>query len=282
MDLSDAAGHEHEEGEASSGGRGRGMASGGGRGRGRGKASGGRGGGIAFGDGEGGGGEDGSQELSSVASRPRQVGPAPGPGDGVTRASLREVWSAMGKTSVLHFYGHGWSAPYGCFSNFFPSPFVFDVPFEFFAFPSTPEERSVECHVSEKAIMLCKAAAMGDRLSYGAIAASTAHASEIKRMGRQVSGWDDALWARIECSVAYEVVFQKFLKCEGLCDTLLSTEDWLIAESTRNDSNWGTGLERDDADSDFPSRWPGTNMLGWALMQARGTLRRRRHEASTP
>jgi len=37
----------------------------------------------------------------------------------------------------------------------------------------------------------------------------------------------------IECSVAYEVVYQKFSKIARLKETLLATEDWVIAEATK-------------------------------------------------
>ena len=41
---------------------------------------------------------------------------------------------------------------------------------------------------------------------------------------------------------------------------------------TRNDCNWGTGLDICHKDASMPSRWPGTNILGWALMQARAEM----------
>ena len=54
---------------------------------------------------------------------------------------------------------------------------------------------------------------------------------------------------------------------------LLSTENGLMAEMTQRDVNWGTGVDlHDDATKD-PSRWEGTNILGWALMETRAALR---------
>jgi len=186
---------------------------------------------------------------------------------------MGDIWSVMGKTWVLEFYGHHPSQEYGCFSNFFASPFAFDVPEEFCSFPFSLEERTVACDFSEKAIMLCKAAIMGDRRSYQKIAASKAQPAVIKRMGREVEGFDQDLWSEIECSVAYQVVYQKFEKTENLKKKLLATEDWVIAEATSNDRNWGIGLDRGDQRVHNPALWQGTNLLGWALMEARKTLR---------
>jgi ribA/ribD-fused uncharacterized protein len=179
----------------------------------------------------------------------------------------------MSATWVLGFYGHNASQKYGCFSNFYTAPLTFVVPEEFCAFPVSLRERTIACDFTEKAIMACKAAAMGDRRSYEKIAASNASPAIIKGMGRKVQGFNDDIWKSIECSVAYEVVYQKFLKVDEVRHVLLSTEDWVIAEATRNDSNWGIGLDVGDKLVHHPAQWPGTNMLGWALMETRTALR---------
>ena len=73
------------------------------------------------------------------------------------------------------------------------------------------QSRSVACAFSEKAVMLCKAAAMGDAATYREIAqASTPEAA--KSLGRQVRDFSDQVWARVECSVAFQVVAQKCMK----------------------------------------------------------------------
>lgn len=199
---------------------------------------------------------------------------APGPGTGVTPASLTaDLWSKMEKTWVLEFYGHSPSQKYGCFSNFFEAPFVFVVPKELCAFELSLEKRTVPCDFSEKAIMLCKAAAMGDQTTYSKIAGSKQSQGKIKAMGREVSPFSESLWQEIVCSVAFEVVYQKFSKIESLKHKLLATQDWVIAEATRNDANWGIGLNCGEAWVHEPQKWQGTNILGWALMQTREALR---------
>ena len=51
------------------------------------------------------------------------------------------------------------------------------------------------------------------------------------------------------------------------------SDERIIVEAAPRDLLWGAGLCAQDADLPFPSRWPGVNVLGWALMQARQTLR---------
>lgn len=180
----------------------------------------------------------------------------------------------MGNIRVLGFYGHAPSQKYRGFSNFFKAPFLFVVPEELCAFQMSLQDRTVQCEYSEKAIMLCKAAAMGDECNYYKIASFNGKPSLIKAMGRRVRGFDESLWQDVVCSVAYEVVFQKFSNSESLKEQLLATGDLVIAEATINDRLWGIGLNGDDPKVHEPKHWLGANVLGWALMQTREALRR--------
>lgn len=72
--------------------------------------------------------------------------------------------------------------------------------------------------------------------------------------------------------MAYEAVYQKFSKLESCRAELLRTENWVIAEATSNDRNWGIGLDKGDRRVHIPKQWQGTNMLDWALMEARKAL----------
>lgn len=56
---------------------------------------------------------------------------------------------------------------------------------------------------------------------------------------------------------------------------LLSTGDFLIAESTSNDKIWGTGFDIGHEYEKVPSEWVkigGLNIMGYALMTARDIL----------
>ena len=201
--------------------------------------------------------------------------PAPGPGEHISKETLRARWKIEPKSNVLCFFME--NEEWGEFSNFYNKGggFEFVIPQEFFAVcPKTEEARTVKCDFSEKAIMLCKAAAMGDASTFDKISKAT-DPMEAKLLGRQVKDFDPTLWDRIICSVAYEVVLQKFEKQSGLLDILFKTEDRIIAETSEDDTIWGIGMRNDDPRVNDPAQWQGTNILGWALMEARKTLRTR-------
>ena len=125
---------------------------------------------------------------------------------------------------------------------------------------------------SEKAIMLCKAAAMGDSDGYRSIAMAVDPRSA-KAKGREVYPFDHGRWQVLICHVAREVCWQKFSQVPRLTDVLLGTGDRVIAEATRRDQIWGIGLDMKERGVGVPAAWRGTNVLGWALMQVRGRLR---------
>ena len=109
------------------------------------------------------------------------VEPILGPGKNVTARSLSKVWETLAPSEkVLPFYGRGGLAcRQDChednhvFSNFHYAQkhFKFTVPKEIWNIPEalTRDQRvhrTIWCHCAEKAIMLCKAAAMGDAMIY--------------------------------------------------------------------------------------------------------------------
>ena len=210
---------------------------------------------------------------------------SPGPASGWMDASVptpaqlkTRLWSTMrrvdsGRPRILGFYGHHERQVNGCFSNFAATTFSFELPAGLLppGSDATKFPSKVTVEFSEKAIMLCKAAAMGDSASYHQIA--RAGSPDIaKRLGRKVVPFDDARWQMLVCHVAREVVYQKFSKLPPLREHLLATGSQILAEATRNDRIWGIGLNTNE-DISVPARWRGTNVLGWALMQTRERLR---------
>ena len=187
-----------------------------------------------------------------------------------TAATLKKQWrQKRSKCDVLGFYGHGTKAQYACFSNFHRGAFSFDLPGSFIesGFPSP-----ILCGFAEKAIMICKAAAMGDRASFDRIARATSPA-QCKTLGRRVAPFDAALWSTIVCGVAREVVLQKFTKVDGIATVLLGTGTRVIAEAAPSDRLWGIGIAvSEPAVFAVPAKWRGANILGWALMEARDVL----------
>lgn len=203
-----------------------------------------------------------------------RVRTAPGLGRGVTVKDLAARWAAMPEQAdVVSFYGE--SDIWGCFSNFYSDghDFSFVIPQEFFARGMRAEDaRTVKCAFSEKAIMLCKAAVMGDEETFVQIEAA-ATPEEAKKLGRAIKGFNQAVWDEVVCSVAFEVIFQKFQKVPELREVLLMTGDAIIVEASRWDGIWGIKLDVKDPRVRSPAQWQGTNILGWALMEARAALR---------
>ena len=198
---------------------------------------------------------------------------ASNPGLTLTPADLADRWDRMMEYyDVFEFNGHVGDG--GCFSNFYDqskTPFTFEVPREWCNFELSDRERIVSCKFSEKAIMICKAAIMGDAEAFFMILqAKTAFAA--KRYGREVKNFDQVLWNRMVCAVAYLTVFEKFRQDPDLRGLLLATGGRVIAEATKRDAMWGIGLDIGDPRAKVPARWRGTNILGWALMEARERL----------
>ena len=192
---------------------------------------------------------------------------------------LRELWNDVDTHGftlpTVEFYGHT-KGHHRAFSNFFEhEQFDFTVPEGCGggAIVASGRSATVPCAFSEKAIMLCKAAVMGDYASYDRIAGSRTP-KQAKALGRCVEPWDEEVWQSVVCEVALAAVGQKFAALPQHAQTLLKTGDRLIAEMTRNDCNWGTGLDVGHADASRPGSWPGTNILGWALMVTREQLKK--------
>lgn len=65
----------------------------------------------------------------------------------------------------------------------------------------------------------------------------------------------------------------KFGQHTDLREYLLGTGDRVLVEASPLDRVWGIGLAADDERAVSPDQWRGLNLLGFALMQVRETLR---------
>mmetsp|Transcript_139328 Transcript_139328/g.253422 ORF Transcript_139328/g.253422 Transcript_139328/m.253422 type:complete len:497 (-) Transcript_139328:73-1563(-) len=206
------------------------------------------------------------------------VRPAPNPGCNLRKGDLQRRWRSMTEAEAVIDInatedvrmGSRWQ----CFSNSWRELwFEFVVPREFCdpILQFADRDRTVMCEFAEKAVMLCKAAAMGDGDRYWKIA-RTSDLREVRNQGRSICPVKNQLWDTIVCSLAFEVVLQKFRKIPSIQGMLLGTGDTLIAESSR-DQLWGVDLAQGDNSISTPSEWRGINLLGWALMEVRDVLR---------
>ena len=152
------------------------------------------------------------------------------------------------------------------FSNFARhNPYEYTIPFGKFA------GKSVHIPFSERTIMLTKASLMGDEIIFAKILEEEDQSST-KKLGRQVSPWNEELWKSYICAIAFDVVLAKFSANHEAKDMLLNVTEDYIVEAAPRDRIWGVGMGAKNVNISKPSEWKGCNILGWALMQTREKL----------
>ena len=100
----------------------------------------------------------------------------------------------------------------------------------------------------------------------------TKDVSQIKALGRMVSGYDDNYWNGIRQIVVYKGLLAKFSQNENLKELLIGTETAILAECAVKDKIWGIGLSMKNADRLNRTKWKGQNLLGYTLMMVREQL----------
>ncbi|MEW1645641.1 NADAR family protein [Streptomyces sp. NPDC091219] len=168
---------------------------------------------------------------------------------------------AGAKVKYLHFWGHR-PRPDGrvgasCLSQWWPSPFTVD---------------GVTYATAEHWMMAGKARLFGDGDALTRVLAA-GHPSQAKKAGRLVRGFDEEVWARERFGIVVEGSVRKFSADAELRGFLLGTGERVLVEASPVDRVWGIGLAADDVAAGDPERWRGPNLLGFALMAARGVLR---------
>lgn len=96
--------------------------------------------------------------------------------------------------------------------------------------------------------------------------------SQIKKLGRKVSNYDENYWNGVRQIVVYRGLLEKFGQNDELKKLLLETGDSVLAECAVKDRIWGIGLSMTDPDRLDRACWKGQNLLGYALMMVRETL----------
>ena len=98
--------------------------------------------------------------------------------------------------------------------------------------------------------------------------------AEIKKLGRKVQNFDQALWDTAKYTIVLNGNWCKFSQNRALRDFLLSTGDSILVEASPYDGVWGIRLPANSPDAQNPLKWRGENLLGFALMEVRDELRR--------
>lgn len=162
--------------------------------------------------------------------------------------------------SYLCFWGHRPRVPEGidesCLSQFYPAEFILD-----------------DClyPTAEHFMMASKARVFGDDDAERRIlvADDPAHA---KKIGREVKGFDDAVWREHAFDIVVAGNCAKFSQNPRLFAFLRKTKDLVLVEASPHDTLWGVGWAPGSREARDPWLWKGKNLLGFALMEVRKRL----------
>ncbi|MCM0147177.1 NADAR family protein [Photobacterium galatheae] len=170
--------------------------------------------------------------------------------------ALTDFISQGGTPHYLYFWGHqkpksGVSK--SCFSQWYDASF---------------EESGIRFHTAEHYMMYQKAKLFGD-LAVAEKIIQSALPSEVKQLGREVSGFDEAIWNQQRFNIVVQANRLKFGQNSDLLAFLLSTGESILVEASPVDPVWGIGLAANDERAADPAQWRGENLLGYALMLVR-------------
>ena len=164
------------------------------------------------------------------------------------------------ETDFLFFWGHrpqrDGSAGPGCLSQWWPAMFTVD---------------GVTYPTAEHWMMAGKARLFGDDEALAAVLAA-ADPKAAKAAGRAVRGFDEQTWAAARFDLVVAGNLAKFRQNPDLGAFLAATRPRVLVEASPRDRIWGIGLTSGHPDAARPSRWRGTNLLGFALMNVRDQL----------
>lgn len=138
-------------------------------------------------------------------------------------------------------------------------------------YPSDFTVNGISFSSMEQYMMYQKALRFGDTKIADKILA-TDDVAKIKKLGREVQGYDDSVWNGVRQIIVYEGLTAKFSQNEDLKAKLLETKDVILAECAVRDKIWGIGLSMTDEKRFDKDKWKGQNLLGYALMLVREHL----------
>ena len=161
----------------------------------------------------------------------------------------------------LFFWGHrkprsGVSA--SCLSQWWEAPFTVD---------------GATYRTAEHYMMAGKARLFGDSGTERRILEAE-HPGEAKTLGREVSGFEQAVWEDARYGIVVEGNVAKFSQNPELAEFLVGTGTRVLVEAGPRDRVWGIGMAKDDQGVEDPRRWRGSNLLGFALMEARARIQK--------
>lgn len=95
---------------------------------------------------------------------------------------------------------------------------------------------------------------------------------QVKKLGRLVKNYDDAVWSAVRFDVMYTACRSKFTNNKQAKKELLSYPGKTFVEASPFDTIWGIGVGEYDYRATNPNLWKGQNLLGKVLTQLRDEL----------
>lgn len=132
---------------------------------------------------------------------------------------------------------------------------------------------TVDFICNEQFYMMCKAAHFKDFECILKLSCEQ-KAQNHQKLGQEVAGFDAEEWNRVKYNSMLSGLILKFSQNEDLAQFLLSTGDLVLVEAAPWDKSWGCGTGYDDERTFDPAQWQGDNLLGKALMEVRGELKK--------
>ena len=174
--------------------------------------------------------------------------------------AVKQITSENPEVQFVYFWGHtpaknGVTAT--CLSQWYDISFEVD---------------GVEYHTAEQYMMAQKALLFNDEEVYHEIMAAD-NPKDYKQIGRQIKNFDPAVWDLKKFDIVVEGNKAKFSQNPELKEFLLSTGDAILVEASPYDKIWGIGMRATQAAKCTVDQWKGLNLLGFALMVVRDSLR---------
>lgn len=164
------------------------------------------------------------------------------------------------KVHFFHFWGHTKKADSidkSCFSQWYPAPFTID---------------EIEYKTAEHYMMAEKARLFNDDEVLQRII-SAEQPKQAKDLGRKVRHFNHKTWEGHAFDIVVRANLAKFSQCHDLKGFLLSSGKQVLVEASPFDKIWGIGMKQSDPNVNYPKKWLGDNLLGFALMQVRDQLK---------
>lgn len=179
----------------------------------------------------------------------------------LTHALLLKRLEAGESFDYLFFWGHKVPADgvigSTCLSQWYPAAFEVDgIPYP----------------TAEHWMMACKARLFKDDEMLAEILAAP-DPKTAKALGRKVASFEERVWKSHARELVTQGNLHKFGQNPELKAFLLSTGTRVFVEASPYDRIWGIGMSASHDDALNPRKWRGQNLLGFALMDVRQSIR---------